>query len=163
MQIDKNRIEEINKAGQLRHKEAFDFQTKYLQHVNVSELLDKLIKFQIGVPSWALGAGGTRFGRFPIGGAPRTIEEKIEDVGLLHALNRNSGSISLHIPWDIPEDYAAIKALAVQNELKFDAVNSNTFQDQPGQALSYKYGSLQHVDPAVRRQAIEHNIEVIKH
>lgn len=163
MQIDKNRIEEINKAGQLRHKEAFDFQTKYLQHVNVSELLDKLIKFQIGVPSWALGAGGTRFGRFPIGGAPRTIEEKIEDVGLLHALNRNSGSISLHIPWDIPEDYAAIKSLAVQNELKFDAVNSNTFQDQPGQALSYKYGSLQHVDPAVRRQAIEHNIEVIKH
>ena len=42
-------------------------------------------------------------------------------------------------------------------------MNSNTFQDQPGQKLSYKFGSLQHVDKAVRKQAIEHNIEVIKH
>ena len=48
-------------------------------------------------------------------------------------------------------------------DLKFDAVNSNTFQDQTDQELSYKFGSLQHVDKAVRKQAIDHNIEVIKH
>jgi L-rhamnose isomerase/sugar isomerase len=47
--------------------------------------------------------------------------------------------------------------------LRFDAVNSNTFQDQPGQKHSYKFGSMQHVDKAVRRQAVDHNIEVIKH
>lgn len=29
--------------------------------------------------------------------------------------------------------------------------------------MSYKFGSLQHTDPAVRRQAIDHNIEVIRH
>jgi L-rhamnose isomerase/sugar isomerase len=110
-----------------------------------------------------LGTGGTRFGRFPGGGEPRNLEEKIEDVGLLHALNRSSGAISLHIPWDIPKDAKAIKSLAAQNELKFDAVNSNTFQDQPGQLLTYKFGSLQHVDPKVRKQAVDHNIEVIKH
>ena len=126
-------------------------------------LLQKLIDFQIAIPSWALGTGGTRFGRFPGGGEPRNLEEKIEDIGLLHALNKSSGAISLHIPWDIPENAAHIKALAAQHGLKFDAMNSNTFQDQPDQELSYKFGSLQHVDKAVRKQAIEHNIEVIKH
>ena len=42
-------------------------------------------------------------------------------------------------------------------------MNSNTFQDQPNQKLSYKFGSMQHVDKAVRKQAIDHNIEVIKY
>jgi L-rhamnose isomerase/sugar isomerase len=47
--------------------------------------------------------------------------------------------------------------------LKFDAMNSNTFQDQAGSAHSYKFGSLQNVNKDIRKQAIEHNIEVIKH
>ncbi|MEO6759644.1 MAG: sugar isomerase [Saprospiraceae bacterium] len=126
-------------------------------------IIHQLMAFQIAIPSWALGTGGTRFGRFPGGGEPRSLEEKIEDVGLLHMLNRASGAISLHIPWDIPTDPQAIKTLAEQHDLRFDAVNSNTFQDQPDQERSYKFGSLQHVDPAVRRQAIDHNIEVIRH
>lgn len=67
------------------------------------------------------------------------------------------------IPWDIPTDAKAIKALAAQHGLRFDAMNSNTFQDQANQQHSYKFGSLQHVNKAVRKQAIEHNIEVIKH
>ncbi|MGZ3944258.1 MAG: TIM barrel protein, partial [Mucilaginibacter sp.] len=119
--------------------------------------------FNIAIPSWALGTGGTRFGRFSGGGEPRNLEEKIEDVGLIHALNRSSNSISLHIPWDIPDNAPLVKALATQLGLHFDAVNSNTFQDQPGQKLSYKFGSLHHVDKAVRKQAIEHNIQVIKY
>jgi len=121
------------------------------------------VDFQVAIPIWALGTGGTRFGRFSGGGEPGSLEEKIEDVGLLHALNRSSGAISLHIPWDIPSDVQGIKALAAQNGLKFDAVNSNTFQDQRGQSLSYKFGSLQHVDKSVRKQAIDHNIDVIKY
>jgi L-rhamnose isomerase/sugar isomerase len=40
-------------------------------------------------------------------------------------------------------------------------MNSNTFQDQPGQKRSYKFGSLSHTDRAIRRQAIEHNLECI--
>jgi L-rhamnose isomerase/sugar isomerase len=126
-------------------------------------ILQKLKDFQIAIPSWALGTGGTRFGRFSGGGEPRNLEEKIADVGLLHALNQSSGAISLHIPWDIPSDPAAIRTLAAQHGLEFDAVNSNTFQDQPGQKQSYKFGSLQHVSAATRKQAIDHNIEVIKH
>ena len=128
-----------------------------------TDLIQKLKDFQIAIPSWALGTGGTRFGRFSAGGEPRNLEEKIADVGLLHALNQSSGAISLHIPWDIPTDPSATKALAAQHGLAFDAVNSNTFQDQPNQPHSYKFGSLQHVSKATRKQAIDHNIEVIKH
>ncbi len=127
------------------------------------DLVEKVRAFQVAIPSWALGAGGTRFGRFSIGGEPGSLEEKIADVGLLHALTGAAGAISLHIPWDIPDDAAAIRELAAGYDLTFDAVNSNTFQDQPEQEYSYKFGSLAHTDAAVRRQAVAHNIEVIKH
>jgi L-rhamnose isomerase / sugar isomerase len=129
----------------------------------VESVLGKLINFQVAIPSWALGSGGTRFGRFSVGGEPRNLEEKMEDIGLLHRLNQSSGAISLHIPWDVPSSYNDIRVLASQLGLRFDAMNSNTFQDQPGQELSYKYGSFQHVDKKVRKQAIAHNLEVIRH
>lgn len=161
MHIEKYKLEEHNQAAHKDHKRRLDFIASDVN--NTEALLQKLIDFQVAIPSWALGTGGTRFGRFPGGGEPRNLEEKIEDIGLLHALNKSSGAISLHIPWDIPENASHIKALAAQNGLKFDAMNSNTFQDQPDQQLSYKYGSLQNVNKAIRKQAIEHNIEVIKY
>ena len=161
MRLEKNRIEEHNQQLLAGHKTKFDFAAGQVK--NVDGIVKKLIDFNVAIPSWALGTGGTRFGRFSGSGEPRSLEEKMEDVGLLHALNRSSGAISLHIPWDIPEDYKAIRSLAAELGLTFDAVNSNTFQDQKDQPLSYKYGSLQHVDKGVRQQAIDHNIEVIKH
>ena len=126
---------------------------------NADTIVQQLIRFQVAIPSWALGSGGTRFGRFAGSGEPGNLKQKIEDVGLLHALTRSAGAISLHIPWDIPDDYAGIKDHAAQYGVRFDAVNSNTFQDQREQELSYKFGSLQHVDKAVRKQAIDHIIE----
>jgi L-rhamnose isomerase / sugar isomerase len=161
MQLEKYKIQEHNQSSLADHKRKFDFIAAGIS--NVEETIQKLIDFQVAIPSWALGTGGTRFARFSGAGEPGNLEEKMEDVGLLHALNQSSGAISLHIPWDIPENYAAIKTLAAQLDLKFDAVNSNTFQDQKDQELSYKFGSLQHVNKAVRKQAIEHNIEVIRH
>ena len=160
MLLNKRSIEESNNNYLAAHKRSFEYIASGIN--NVTTNIQKLVDFQVAIPSWALGTGGTRFGRFSGGGEPGNLEQKIEDIGLLHALNQSSGAISLHIPWDIPSDAAAIKKLAVMHDLKFDAVNSNTFQDQAAQALSYKYGSLQHMDKAVRRQAIEHNIEVIK-
>ncbi|RYF51283.1 MAG: sugar isomerase, partial [Cytophagaceae bacterium] len=161
MQIERNKLEEINHAGLAKHRRQFDAVAADV--ANVDEALQKLSVFNIAIPSWALGTGGTRFGRFSGGGEPRSLEEKIQDVGLIHALNRSSNSISLHIPWDIPENAASMNQLAAQYGLHFDAVNSNTFQDQKEQEHSYKFGSLHHTDKAVRRQAIEHNIEVIKY
>ncbi|MDA6070090.1 TIM barrel protein [Flavobacterium sp. AC] len=161
MLIGSDNIASHNEELLKKHQNKFAFTVSEI--VDTQVIIQKLIDFQIAIPSWALGTGGTRFGRFAGGGEPRSIEEKIEDVGLLHALNNASGAISLHIPWDIPQDYKAIKNLAAQHNLRFDAMNSNTFQDQAGQENSYKFGSLQNVNKAVRKQAIAHNIEVIKH
>jgi len=161
MTIETYKIEEHNQSLLREHRRRFDFIAANLP--NVEAIVKQLIAFQVAIPSWALGTGGTRFGRFAGGGEPRSLEEKIEDVGLLHALNRSSGAISLHIPWDIPRNASAIKALAAQHGLRFDAMNSNTFQDQPGQKHSYKFGSLQNVKKEIRKQAIDHNIEVINY
>src|SRR5437868_9357240 len=155
MKIEKYKIEEHNHSLMKEHQRRFDFLSANIKNTNA--ILQKLVDFQVAIPSWALGTGGTRFGRFSGGGEPRNLEEKIEDIGLLHSLNKSSGSISLHIPWDIPKNASHVKVLAAQHELKFDAMNSNTFQDQPEQKLSYKYGSMQHVDKAVRKQAVDHN------
>ncbi|WP_342645921.1 TIM barrel protein [Mucilaginibacter sp. CSA2-8R] len=161
MLIEKYKIDESNHQLSSKHQRAFDYVAADV--ANLDGVLNKLQAFNIAIPSWALGTGGTRFGRFSGGGEPRSLEEKIEDVGAIHALNKSSNSISLHIPWDIPSNADAIKAVAAQHGLRFDAVNSNTFQDQKDQQLSYKYGSLHHADKAVRKQAVEHNIEVIKY
>lgn len=129
--------------------------------IDTSELISKITQFQIAVPSWALGAGGTRFGRFSIGGEPRNLEEKLEDIGLLSKLTKRTDAVSLHIPWDIPQDAQAVKQKAASLGIGFDAMNSNTFQDY-GQPLSYKMGSLSNADSAIRAQAVEHNLQVIE-
>lgn len=161
MRISKNSIDQHNDDLYLKHKQSFDFIKQNIP--STERIINKLIEFNVAIPSWALGTGGTRFARFSGGGEPATLQDKLEDVGLLHALNYSSGAISLHIPWDIPSDNNAIKNLAAELNVKFDAVNSNTFQDQKGQAFSYKYGSLQHTNKLIRNQAIQHNIEVIQH
>src|SRR5438309_10273439 len=154
MHIEKYKIEAHNASLQAAHARRLSAIAPDIK--GLEEVMTKLQDFQIAIPSWALGTGGTRFGRFSGGGEPRNLEEKMEDVGLLHALSQSAGAISLHIRWDIPENAASVKALAAQLRLRFDAVNSNTFQDQPGQKFSYKFGSLQHTDKGVRKQAIEH-------
>ena len=161
MRIDKKQIEQHNSDLQKTHQKRFDFAKSEIP--NAEAIIQKLMDFNVAIPSWALGTGGTRFARFSGAGEPGTLEQKMEDVAVLHALNNSSGAISLHIPWDVPSNYDAIKKLATDLNLKFDAMNSNTFQDQKGQALSYKFGSLQNTNKAIRKQAIDHNIEVIKH
>ena len=161
MKLNQDIIESHNQPLLKNHQSNFDFISSRLPQVD--SIIKKLVDFNVAIPSWALGTGGTRFARFSGVGEPSTLEEKMHDVALLHRLNQSSGAISLHIPWDIPQDHIATKELASELNIKFDAVNSNTFQDQPNQKLSYKFGSLQHVDRSVRQQAIDHNIEVINH
>lgn len=163
MKITENNIQDANKKALKSHQEHFDFLSNNLSNngVNVTNVVKKLQDFQVAIPSWALGAGGTRFGRFSFFGEPSSLEQKMEDVGLLHALTQTAGAVSLHIPWDIPSDYNAIKDIANGLNIKFDAVNSNTFQDQKNAKESYKYGSLSNTSEAVRQQAIQHNLDVI--
>lgn len=160
MKLEPNQIASHNERLLSKHQQRLDFATQEIP--NSKDILQKISDFQIGIPSWALGTGGTRFGRFSLGGEPGNIEEKLADIGLLHQLNASSAAVSLHIPWDTTTNVPAIKALAAEYGLHFDAMNSNTFQDQRDQPHSYKFGSLQHVNKEVRKQAIAHNIEVIR-
>lgn len=118
--------------------------------------------FAVAVPSWGAGTGGTRFARFPGRGEPRNVFEKLEDCAVIHQLTRATPSVSPHFPWDKPTDASELRDTAQALGLAFDAVNSNTFQDQQGQAQSYKFGSLTSTSAAVRAQAVAHNIECIE-
>jgi L-rhamnose isomerase/sugar isomerase len=75
MQIDKYKIDEFNNSLLKEHKRRFDFAAEGVG--GLDSILKKLVDFQIAIPSWALGTGGTRFGRFSGGGEPRNLEEKI--------------------------------------------------------------------------------------
>ncbi len=129
--------------------------------VDIDAITKAVAGFKVAIPSWGVGTGGTRFGRFPGPGEPRNVFEKLEDCGVIFKLTRATPTVSLHIPWDKTDDFRALREHGAALGLGFDAMNSNTFQDQVGQSLSYKYGSLTHTDPAVRAQAVAHNIDCI--
>jgi L-rhamnose isomerase/sugar isomerase len=129
---------------------------------SIDKVKDALKRFAVAIPSWGVGVGGTRFAKFPIPGEPTNIYEKLEDCAVVQVLGRNTPTVSTHFPWDRVDDVQGLKEKAAGIGVGFDAVNSNTFQDQPGQPLSYKYGSLTHADPAVRDQAVRHNIDCIE-
>ncbi|MCX5577994.1 L-rhamnose catabolism isomerase [Kaistia terrae] len=129
--------------------------------IDIDAITRKVAAFSVAVPSWGVGTGGTRFARFAGPGEPRGIFEKLDDCGVINQLTRATPTVSLHHPWD-KADIKDLKAKADSLGLGFDAMNSNTFSDAAGQAHSYKFGSLSHTDPAVRAQAIEHNIETIE-
>jgi L-rhamnose isomerase/sugar isomerase len=129
--------------------------------IDIEQITRDVAALAVAAPSWAVGSGGTRFARFPMGGEPRNIFDKLEDCAVVNRLAGATPTVSLHFPWDEVEDYAALRDVASALGLGFDAVNSNTFQDHPGNPLhplSYKFGSLTHTDPAVRAQAVAHNI-----
>ena len=129
---------------------------------SADDLVEQVRGFTVAVPSWALGTGGTRFGRFPGPGEPRDVAEKMADCARIHALTGATPTVSLHIPWDEPDDPAALLGLARELGLGFDAVNSNTFQDPAGAEGSYKLGSFSNPDAGVRAQAVEHTLHVIE-
>ena len=129
--------------------------------VDIERITSAVMDFHVAIPSWGVGTGGTRFARFPGPGEPRHVFDKLEDCAVIHALTGATPTVSLHIPWDRAEP-KALKDRATELGLGFDAMNSNTFQDQKAQPHSYKYGSLTHTEAAVRDQAVAHNLECIQ-
>ncbi|MCG5054457.1 MAG: L-rhamnose catabolism isomerase [Myxococcales bacterium] len=157
-------IAEQNKKQQNELDQDLGFLGTQLQRrkIEIEKVIGEAQRFGVALPSWGVGTGGTRFARFPGVGEPRNIDEKLADCATVQKLGRSTPTVSLHIPWDKPKDAQALKAQAAALGLGFDAMNSNTFQDQADQKLSYKYGSLTHPDAAVRAQAVAHNIECIE-
>lgn len=162
--INPNLIQQYN----TRHIQNVEGDYTYTAHrlqragIDIEHILQKVILFDVAIPSWATGRGGTRFARFPIAGEPRNIFEKISDCSVVHQMTGATSEVSLHIPWDIPESVSDLKNHTHSLGLSFGSVNSNTFQDQKNLDKSYEYGSLTHQDKQTRQQAIKHNISTIK-
>ncbi len=161
--IDPSLIQAEN-AARLAHLQAdYDALGAHLARrgIDIAAIKAKVAAYGVAVPSWGVGTGGTRFARFPGPGEPRHIFDKLDDCGVIQQLTRATPTVSLHIPWDKAPP-ADLKAKAESLGLGFDAINSNTFQDQPGQPHSYKHGSVAHTDTATRAQAVEHNLACIE-
>lgn len=166
--IDPQQVAELNQTKEASLRSDVGHLSEQLGRsggVSAEDVMSLLEEFSVALPSWAVGTGGTRFGRFPIGGEPSTTEEKIDDVAAVNSLTASNRSISLHVPWDNPADPEGLRQYAEERSISFDAMNSNTFQNNPSTTrdgeLTYKFGSLANSDPAVRDAAVEHNQEVI--
>ncbi|MEO9819910.1 MAG: L-rhamnose catabolism isomerase [Paracoccaceae bacterium] len=156
-------IEQENQAAAANLKADYAALGEHLDRrgIDIEAIKSKVAHYGVAIPSWGVGTGGTRFARFPGPGEPRDIFDKMDDCGVIQQLTHATPSVSLHIPWDIAPA-ADLNAKAQAVGLTFDAMNSNTFQDQPGQEHSYKFGSLSNTNAATRQQAVEHNIECIE-
>ncbi len=110
----------------------------------------------IEVPSWAYGNSGTRFKVFGSAGTPRTVEEKIADAAEVNRFTGLAPLVSLHIPWDLVDDFGALRTYAEGLGVGLGTINSNTFQDD-----DYKLGALTHTDKRIRTKAIDHHLACI--
>jgi L-rhamnose isomerase/sugar isomerase len=162
--IDADHIASQNTRDEVEALEGLDHLRRQCERrgLDLEAARARLARFEVAIPSWGVGTGGTRFARFPMGGEPRSVHEKLADCAVVQQLVRCTPRVSLHFPWDRTEDPAGLREEAAHLGLGFDAVNSNTFQDQAGAAHSYKFGSLTHTDPGVRRAAVEHNLACIE-
>ncbi|WP_069385398.1 L-rhamnose isomerase [Cellulosimicrobium cellulans] len=111
----------------------------------------------IELPSWAFGNSGTRFKVFAQPGVPRDPYEKIADAAQVHRYTGIAPRVSLHIPWDLVDDYADLSRHAADLGVSIGMINSNLFQDD-----DYKLGSLTHPDPVVRKKAVAHHLQCIE-
>lgn len=121
------------------------------------QALDIVGRLEIELPSWAFGNAGTRFRVFTTPGTPRTVEEKIADAAQVHRHTGVSPVVALHIPWDLVDDFAALRRYAENLGMRLGTINSNTFQ-----ADEYKFGSLASRNPEVRRKAIDHHLRCLE-
>ena len=110
----------------------------------------------IELPSWAFGNSGTRFKVFAQQGVPRDPYEKIADAAQVNLYTGVAPRVSLHIPWDLVDDFSDLARHAAGLGVSIGMINSNVFQDD-----DYKLGSVTNPDKRVRTKAIDHHKQCI--
>ena len=110
-------IQEHNTRGAAALAEDYDHLALQLARrgVDIERLVERAAAFRVAVPSWGVGTGGTRFARFPGEGEPRNIFEKLEDCEVVFRATRVTPGISLHIPWDKPENAGELRSFAASS------------------------------------------------
>ena len=70
--IDSTMIDEGNRPLLDDHRAEFDALGSILARRghDIDRLIERIAAFTVAVPSWGVGTGGTRFGRFPGPGEP---------------------------------------------------------------------------------------------
>lgn len=117
------------------------------------ELFSLLDTFEIETPSWGYSDTGTRFGKFLQPAAASTIEEKLQDAGIVHQYAGCCPVVATHVLWDFKPgtDPNEVAAIAAKNKVRIGSINPNLFQDQ-----IYKFGSAASPQEEARQAAQEH-------
>ncbi len=110
----------------------------------------------IELPSWAFGNSGTRFKVFGTPGTPRDPYEKIADAAQVHKYTGLAPRVSLHIPWDLVDDFSDLASHAANHGVSIGMINANLFQDD-----DFRLSSLTHADERIRRKAIDHHLQCL--
>lgn len=123
--------------------------------------LQALDAFTIELPSWGFANTGTRFGKFRQDAAATTLDEKLHDAGLVHALTGACPKVAVHVLWDFddPTDPASARRtrkLAREHGVAIGSINPNLFQDQ-----HYKLGSFCSPMAEVRAAAMRHTLDSV--
>ena len=124
--------------------------------VTIDGVIATIQQFRVETPSWGYGDSGTRFKVFHWPGAASNLREKLADAAQVNKVTGTCPSVAIHIPWDMEDDWQAVKDYAHALGLHMGAVNPNLFQDD-----AYRFGSLCHFDKQVRQRAIAHVIDCI--
>lgn len=121
--------------------------------MNQNQIYELLDGFHIEIPSWGFADTGTRFGKFLQAAAASTIEDKLQDAGVVQAHTGCCPSVAVHVLWDFKPgtDPKEVAQLAAKHGVRIGSINPNLFQDQ-----SYKFGSLCNPDEAIRGEAEDH-------
>ena len=117
---------------------------------------DALFEQTIELPSWAFGNSGTRFKVFSTPGTPRDPFEKVADAAQVQRFTGVTPRVSLHIPWDLVDDFVALGEYAAGCGVSIGVINSNVFQDD-----DYKLGSLTNADARIRDKAVRHHLDCL--
>ncbi len=124
-------------------------------------------EFDIEVPSWGFGRGGTRFGTYPEASDPKTGVERIKEAKRFFELTGKGKRVALHFPWDGENESEVIalgKALTGLG-LEAGAVNANFFSMRDDTSLDarLRYGGLISPFDDIREACIGHIHECIEY
>jgi len=146
--IEPERIQRSNEPQLAAHRRDVDHLGVQLadRKRDLEQVVESIRTFEVAIPSWALGTGGTRFGRFPGRGEPRDVYEKMEDISVIHRLTGAAPRVSLHIPWDEPDDAKALVARAGELSSARSATRIAPFETRPSNTTSMSSKSAERWD-----------------